>query len=289
MKLELIDQKELDYPSASGIEYFDGQIYINGDDAGTIFVSNTRWKKVEKVSLFEAAEPRIPKEIKADLESSAMLQLEGSTYLLLLGSGSRETRNKGILYDVVEKTTRELDLSVFYNRLREQLPDLNIEGAAQVGKELVFANRGHKKNPANQFIITSDDFFRYQSTAPIDTLAVKRPPLKGTIGISGLSYSERHDLLLFTTSTENGNSEHNDETIGDSYLGVIENAHWKTGRRKMKVNELIELPQADKAFKGFKIESVCIQSTKKSSVKIQLVADNDDGKSHLFKAILKLK
>jgi hypothetical protein len=49
------------------------------------------------------------------------------------------------------------------------------------------------------------------------------------------------------------------------------------------VNELIDLPSADEQFKGYKIESVCIQSEKDHSMKLQMVADNDTGSSYLFK------
>lgn len=291
MTLELLDHKALTgFPAASGIEYFDSRIYVNGTDAESILVTDTRWKKEQQVPLFGDEAGRIPANNKADLESSAMLELEGTPYLLLLGSGSRESRNRGLLYKLPDEQVTLLDLSPFYKRLQEAgIEHLNLEGATQVGNELVLCNRGHKSNPANQFIITTADFFRVPSAAPIDIVSVKRPPLKGAVGVSGICYSERHDLLLFTTSGEDNRSEHHDTTIGNSYLGVIENAHWKIGRRKVKVNELFDLHEADKAFKGFRIESVCIQSTKKRSVKIQMAADNEAGASHLFKANLTFK
>jgi hypothetical protein len=65
----------------------------------------------------------------------------------------------------------------------------------------------------------------------------------------------------------------------------------KIGREKvqLKVNELIDLPSADEQFKGYKIESVCIQSEKDHSMKLQLVADNDTGSSYLFKVQVKFE
>ena len=54
MQLNLIDHKELkDFPSGSGIEYFDNNVYIVGDDAASILVTNKRWKPSHEIKLFE--------------------------------------------------------------------------------------------------------------------------------------------------------------------------------------------------------------------------------------------
>jgi hypothetical protein len=55
----------------------------------------------------------------------------------------------------------------------------------------------------------------------------------------------------------------------------------------MKVNELIDLPGTHKEFKGHKVESVCIQNERNRSIKMHMVADNDDGGTFLFKVRLR--
>src|SRR5258705_7865540 len=98
MQLDLIDYKELDtFPSGSGIDFFDEKIYIVGDDAASVLVTNKRWKTRHEIKLFDSDQKRIPKKLKADLEATTMLQLDNENYLLVMGCGSKEPRNKGIL------------------------------------------------------------------------------------------------------------------------------------------------------------------------------------------------
>ncbi|HLB30939.1 MAG TPA: hypothetical protein VJN91_05370, partial [Gammaproteobacteria bacterium] len=101
------------------------------------------------------------------------------------------------------------------------------------------------------------------------------------------TYSAKHDCLLYTLSTEDTANTTDDGPIGKSYLGKVDNFLQKIGPEKtsLKFNELLDLSAADEAFKGYKIESVCIPE-KNHSMKIHLAADNDTGVSYLFKARL---
>ncbi len=289
MKFNLLDYKELkSYPSGSGIEFYDGKIYLAGDDAAGILVTNSRWKNAEEIKLFESEERRIPKKLKADLEATAILYLDNRVYLLVMGSGSKDLRNKGILLDIETGEKSEIDCSIFYRRLKsEGIVDLNIEGAAQVSDYFVFCNRGNKTNPANQLIITGTDFFRNQRDAPIKLLDIDFSEYEGTMGLSGAAYSYKHDWLIFTASTEDTVNSYEDGTIGKSYLGIIESAYRKITKGRIRINELIDLPATNKKFDGYKIESVCIQSERRHRMKLHLVADNDTGESYLFKIRLR--
>ncbi len=289
MQLDLIDYKELDtFPSGSGIDFFDDKIYIVGDDAASVLVTNKRWKTLHEIKLFDSNQKRIPKKLKADLEATTMLQLDNENYLLVMGSGSKEPRNRGILMDVKTEKTKEIDCTVFYERLKASgISHLNIEGAVQVHEFLVFSNRANNENPVNQLIITSPDFFRRQADVPVDFLNVDLSDYEGVIGISGLTYSYTHDQLIFTTSIEDTANSYDDGPIGKSYIGIVENGYRKIWRHKMKVNELIDLPGTHKEFRGHKVESVCIQSEKNRSIKMHMVADNDTGESFLFKVRLR--
>jgi len=289
MQLDLIDYKELDtFPSGSGIDFFDDKIYIVGDDAASVLVTNKRWKTLQEIKLFESNQKRIPKKQKADLEATTMLQLDNENYLLVMGSGSKEPRNRGILMDVKTEKIKEIDCAVFYERLKASgISHLNIEGAVQVHEFLVFSNRANNENPVNQLIITSPDFFRRQADVPVDFLNVDLSDYEGVIGISGLTYSYTHDQLIFTTSIEDTANSYDDGPIGKSYIGIVENGYRKIWRHKMKVNELIDLPGTHKEFRGHKVESVCIQSEKNRSIKMHMVADNDTGESFLFKVRLR--
>ena len=287
MKLELLDFSALsDYPSASGIEYYKDNIYVVGDDAKDVLVMNKKWKKSTLINLFPSDTERVPKKIKLDLEATTLVNIDKKAHLLIMGSGSAEPRNKGFLLNLKNNSTTKLDLTVFYRRLQEAgLKDLNIEGAATLMDYIILGNRGSKKNPENLLIITSTDFFNNQEKAPIQLLKLEFPVKEQYAGVSGLAYSDDHETLLLTISTEDTPNAIDDGPIGKSYLGIIDNFFRKIGREKIKVkiNNLIDLGEADKQFTGYKIESVCIQSTKDHSMKLQMVADNDDGSSYLFK------
>ena len=291
MDIKLLDYKELKtFPSGSGIEFFDDKVYLVGDDATNIIVKSKKWKMEKKIHLFDSPAERIPKLIKSDLEATTIVYSGKTPKLLMLGSGSRqEYRNKAVLLDLNTSTTEEFDLHIFYNRLKEQgVYDLNIEGAAAVEDNILLCNRGNKSNPSNCIIVTSKEFWKNQADADIMVLRIEIEQPEGKfIGISGLTYSEANDWLLFTTSTEETFNPIDDGEISDSYLGIIENVKRKIGRKKMKVNELISLPKADKIFRGNKIESLCIQRDKENNLKLHLISDNDLGHSALFKIRLR--
>lgn len=293
MKLELLDFIELEnYPSGSGIEFYDDKIYIIGDDSRDLLVMGKKWNKPALINLFDTQEKRIPKSVKSDLESMTILFIDKKPHLLIIGSGSTEKRNKALLLNLKNSAMKSIDLSVFYNRIKASgIPSLNIEGIAEVNDYLVMVNRSNTTNPNNHLIITKSDFWKDQEKASLQTIIVDFENVNltpGSIGISGLTYSDKHEDLFLTISTEDTPNAIDDGKIGKSYLGVIENLYRKIGREKgkIKINQLIDLSAADKQFEGYKIESVCVQSSKDHSIKLQLVADNDEGKTYLFKVWL---
>ena len=293
MKLELLDFIELDnYPSGSGIEFYDDRIYIVGDDSKDLLIMTKKWGKPTLVNLFESSEKRIPKAAKSDLEAMTVLSVDKKPHLLIIGSGATEKRNKALLMNLKNNALQWLDLTVFYNRIKAAgIPALNIEGIAEVYDYLVMVNRGNNSNPVNHLIITKSDFWKDQEKASLQTIVLDFDNVNAAglqLGVSGLTYSDKHEDLFLTISTEDTANALDDGKIGKSYLAIIENLYRKIGREKgkIKINHLIDLPAADKGFEGYKIESVCIQSSKDHSVKMQLVADNDLGKTFLFKVWL---
>ncbi|HUR11670.1 MAG TPA: hypothetical protein VM012_09900 [Flavitalea sp.] len=290
MKIKLIRSRELkDFPSGSALEFFDGRLYVVGDDARQVLVLNKRWKEIERIKLFDYPEVRIPKEKKADLEASYLDRAKDHPTLVLLGSGSLEPRNKCILVQPSTGVVEEKDLHVFYDRIRrEGIRELNIEAATSIKEYLIFCNRGNLTNRDNHFIITSGDFWKNQETAELSVFKFEMPVAGPTVvGISGITYSKKNDWLVFTASTEVTASAYEDGEIGESYIGIIENASRKIGRKKMTVSDFAPLSGIDPSLAGKKIESVCIQSDRASRLKVHLVADNDTGVTYLFKLRLK--
>jgi len=292
MKVKLLGIKELkDFPSGSAIEYFDEKVYLAGDDAKEVLVMNKRWKELSRIPLFISEDERLAKAIKPDLEASTLIEVNKIPRLLLLGSGSEaQFRNKAVLVNLDDNTHEEFDTKVFYNRIKEAgIQSLNIESAAIVLGEMIMSSRGNSSFPENYAIVTSHEFWKDEQRAPLSVLRFELPEKpKKFIGVSGMTYSSLNDWLILTFSTEETPNAMDDGPIGDSYLGIAENAASKMTRKKIKVNHLINLAEADEKFKGHKIESVCIQSEKSDQLKIQMVADNDKGVSYLFKARVKI-
>src|SRR6188508_2560555 len=92
--------KKLDYPSASSIEYYDGKLYLAGDDATKLLVLDTNLNIVDSIPIISYPENRIPKDIKPDLEASAL----NADNLFLFGSGSLQPyRNFGWKFNLKTK------------------------------------------------------------------------------------------------------------------------------------------------------------------------------------------
>ena len=289
MKIKLLDFKEnTEYPSGSGIEYFDGQVYLAGDDAADILIMDKKWRELGRIKIFQNFDDRIPKDVKSDLEATTVVFVNEVPHLLIVGSGSREQhRNKAILVNLHSNNFTDYNIEVFYNRLKDSgIHDLNIESAAVVEDLMILGNRGNRKNEANHIIITQPDFWNHPENAEIRIIPIE---LEDDFAeLSGLTYSEKNDTLLFTASKEDRDNSYDDGKIGESYFGVIENAYRKLYRKKVKVNEQVILSEVYDEFKGHKVESVCIQSDKTGRLKLHLVADNDKGGSVLFKVLARL-
>jgi hypothetical protein len=279
-----------DYPSGSGMVYLNGDIYLVGDDAHDLLVTDTAFKVVDSIRLFDTDQYRISKELKEDMEAAAVVWINKSPQILLLGSGSLAPyRNCGWLIDPSTKQKTQLDLRTFYDRLRKEgIEALNIEGVTSVQGGILLASRGNKSFPANHLVFTTNGFWNKQDSAFIKIIkAGTNSDTASFKGISGLEYSKMSDRLLITVSTENTASSVGDGTIGKSYLWMIDNISSKKNMTAVNPNRIIDLEALDERFTGHKIESVCIISESKSEMELALVADDDKGTSILFKLTLK--
>jgi hypothetical protein len=275
--------KKIDYSSASAIEYFDGKLYVMGDDATNLIVLDTNLNIIDSIPLFSYPGSRIPKAIKHDIES--ILFLKDSSKFLLLSSGSLSPyRDTAWIIDPVTKQKNSISLTNYYQYLKKSgSEELNIEGATSLNQYgFVFANRGHLGWPKNQLIFTSHLFL----PGPGDNAIMPVRFISDSItfrGISGLAYAALNDALIMTVSTEATKSSFEDGAIGKSYIWIIKKAGAITGIRELKPDVVIELESLNKAFKGQKIESATVIKETKESLRIVLVADNDDGTSTIFK------
>jgi hypothetical protein len=153
-KVTDLEIKRLDYPSASSIEYYDGKLYLMGDDATKLLVLDTNLNIVDSIPIISYPENRIPKTIKPDLEASA---IKGDD-LFLFGSGSLSPyRNFAWRHNLKTKANDSINLEPLFLKAKEQgIEQINIEGACFVSGKLILVNRGNKSYPHNHLIIADE-------------------------------------------------------------------------------------------------------------------------------------
>lgn len=280
-----------DFPSASAIEYDSGQLFLFGDDAPYLLVLDTNYRRLDTVHFMPYTSYRVDKNRKWDIESAAIFSYDSSGFrrkaLCALGSFSAPGRNHVLEFPLagihrffsVDYSAPELQLV--------SLPGLNIEGFAVMGGKWILANRANLQQKLNQLVILQNPLFTYKSTIP--RFLNIRLNTRHTAGISGLCYLEDQDLLLFTASTEETSSATQDGAIGESYLGYLHNFSNKLDGRDLSPDTLIPLSSVHQDFRMQKVESLCIQEVTSQGLLLQLVADNDNGKSMLFKLLLPVR
>src|SRR5258705_11561259 len=99
-----------------------------GDDAINLLVLDTNFNIVDSIPIISYPENRIPKDIKPDLEASA---LNGDN-LFLFGSGSLAPyRNLGWKYNLNTKDIDSINLEPLYSKAKGLgiIKQINIEGA----------------------------------------------------------------------------------------------------------------------------------------------------------------
>lgn len=274
------------YSAASAVECRNDTLYIMGDDATHLLVLDSSGKPVDSVRIFPGTASRIPKAVKADLEAATWFSPDS---LLLVGSGSSSpTRNRAVWVMPSLGKTDSLRLDTLYQRLAGLgIGDLNIEGACRAGQSMILSNRGHGGNPQNWLIFFPENGWWRQSTTPLTTIRIGfRKDSSSFEGVSGLAYSPRTDQLLLTVSTEATSNTYDDGAIGKSYLWVVQQFSAKRQWKAINPNRVIDLAATDARFRGQKIESVAIERETPDFLHLVLVADNDDGKSTLFRMIL---
>ncbi|MEJ7766334.1 MAG: hypothetical protein WKF89_00880 [Chitinophagaceae bacterium] len=291
MNLKFLEYKKLDdFPSGSAIEHHDDQLYLVGDDARYVLVMSKDWKMLETLNLFPSDANAVAGTIPDDCEATTIIHINKIPFLLMLGSGAMEpNRNKGVLMNLATRALEEINLTDFYNRLKQTgFEELNIESATVIDDKLILCNRGTKAKPDNRLIITSTDFWKKQQVAEIFTVKVEleEKPEKN-MSLTSITYAYKNDWLILTASSESKHNNFDEGTAGDSFLCVIENAYRKTDRKRLKPNELFNLTAINKKFKGHKVESFCLQSGKEKKLKIHLVTHNEEGELFLFKVRLK--
>lgn len=138
--------RPLDLSAASGLVRLGGRFVVVADDALELHAYGEHGPP-RRYRLRPGELPRDPaarKRVKPDFEALCPWRDHA---LLVLGSGSKKTRETGIFAhfteDMSSATCSEFSLAPLYAALAARVPELNIEGAARWGGDLVLLQRGN--------------------------------------------------------------------------------------------------------------------------------------------------
>jgi hypothetical protein len=288
--IELIRTVPLkEFPSASSIQFYNGNLYLVGDDASFILILDPDYNRMGTIKLFDHSEKRIPKTKKSDLEASVIVNQGKEDFLIAFGSGATEKRMVALSIPLSNQSEYRghivYDTGLFLKGLLLLgIAEINIEGAAIVGDALVLANRSNYTHQNNYLIVTGQYFWLAENDPSVRIVEMILPKVKDEIpGISELQYLPSRDLLLFTASAETTPNAYDDGEVTSSYLGWIEDFSKKLSSSMIRVDEWIKLPNVSIDFLKQKIEGLCIESEKGNELIVHLVSDNDNGESTIFK------
>jgi len=272
---------QLSYISAgSGLVCVGSHFYVVGDDEHHLGVFSTRDNGPgQLVRLFSGDLPIIKadrKRQKPDLEAIVFIPAFESFSdgaLLALGSASRPNRGRGVLLGLdpqgaLSGSPEQIDMGPLLGPLHQAFADLNIEGAAVVGDQLLLFQRGNKKHIENAIIhyplLPVLEVLRGPYNAAIAPSSITRVDLGMIEGVP-LCFTDAAALpsgdVVFCAVAEDTADAYVDGHCVGAAVGIAN----KDGR-------LFSLHQLEQPYK---VEGVSAQ-TKNETLELLLVTDADD-------------
>ena len=228
--------------AASGLVRVHDRFYVVADDElhlGVFSANGCFDQPVELIQVFEGVLPGAPKKRKSakpDLEALALLPpspIHPQGALLALGSGSRPTREGGVLLGLdaqggIAGEPARLNLSSLYAPLHARFADLNIEGAFVADSAFLLLQRGNwgggrnacVRYDLNQILRWLTD--QQDQIPPIASLQdvqlgeIKGVPLGLTDGAALLG-----GAWAFSAVAENTHDSYHDGACTASVVGII--------------------------------------------------------------------
>lgn len=277
-------------PSASGVEVYDNEIWMVGDDNPFLFQYDKDLNLIQKYKISDAdsmINNRVVKTQKADFESLAVFQ----NNLLILSSGSKTiSRDTIFVFNLDKKQLkRKINVRTLYNQFLnignfDSLQQVNIEGLAYAKDHFFIINRGNIGHKNIIFKIEKEDFLSYlrESKIPdIETLNFSLPDIDAyESGFSGACFSKDGAYLFFTSSVEATRDVYQDGEVLGSFIGRI----------NLTTNQINYWPlKKNDQFVKTKLESISIIEQKSDYVRLICTSDNDDGTSGVYHLKLNFK
>ncbi len=288
--------------SASGIEYFNNNYYIVGDDTPWLYILDKNLGIINKIKLSNIdsmVNGRTPKYLKADFECIGINTANNSNDIVVVSSGSL-TNSRDTAYilniDTPQRITAK-NIRPLFEKIKNlsKLPaenEINIEGVT-FSKEYAFLF--HRGNVSENFIIRIGNneftsYLRNESEMPtIEIFWFDLPVYNGvSSGFSGACLHPNKEGIIFTASMEDTGDEINDGEVLGSYIGYISLKNMSSG------NYISALLTKDEQPLRKKLESISVINkpdvvSNGKALNVIAVSDNDNGTSDVLELRLTFK
>jgi hypothetical protein len=242
LDLEKVSGGPTHLSAASGVVRRGVFAYVIGDDLldlGVFDLSGAGPGRLRQVLVgVEPADEGEKHKRKPDLEAlTALPPFGNSPYggLLGLGSGSKKSRDRGFYWSFdadgsLRGEPHEVDFKPLYERLREELGKINIEGASVFADRLWLFHRGNKGDAPNTVVELALEplFESLAGDLVVDSeelLSVRAYEL-GDLDGTELGFSDAAPLfdrlVVFTASAEVESDDADDGQIRGSVVGTID-------------------------------------------------------------------
>ncbi len=240
--------------AASGLVLITNKLYLIADNSTYLYQYNIDTKKIIKHPLKKDAEDNIPKKKKKDFET---IYLKDNK-LYILGSGSKEEREKLKIFDLSTQNVKTNDLTDLYTQFKktENLTsdELNIEGCVYYQKKYYYFQRGNAGQNKNGIFIVDNN-------AKISYKAIQLPKIKD-VELTFTDATVVDDSIYFLAAAEGSDSTYSDGEIFGTWLG--------------KLNfETFELKMIQEISKTQKFEGITLYKNYKSTIQFLLCEDAD--------------
>lgn len=281
-------------PSASGSNWLGERLYVVGDDSPYLFELQRNGQAAIAALLVDSAEApaqKWPKGQKMDFEAVASGPYLDQEALWIFGSGSKSPQRDVLIVYCPDcpQTLYRYSLLHFYGQLRQSAAldgeELNIEGAAWIGDEMILLNRQGNRllrwsradflsllDPAQPFVEPQVSVLRLPA---IDQLEAT---------LSGLCYDAAQDRVIFTASVEDNRDPVADGAILGSVLGQFP---WSDLAAEWRPQAWVLRDSADAPL-TVKVESVALLAWEGTAApELILVTDSDGGASEFLRVSIK--
>jgi hypothetical protein len=261
----------LDVAAASGIAVRGDALYVLADDELELRVYDRTGTRRSIHVLLEGTLPEqeaARKAAKPDFE--ALLSLPGDN-LLALGSGSTSLRQRAVWLDLHSPSARprSIDLGPLYARLRGELPELNIEGAALLDDRLLLGSRGNGQRHEDALIELDwpsfVDAVHRTGRAPAESFRCIHAIQLGEVAAQPLSLTDlttADGRLFFSAAAEASPNTYDDGVCVGSAIGILS----RTGQ----VEDCVQVISPVLKIEGLWATPSC------GAYELLLVADPDD-------------